>query len=447
MQQFDFTQGSILKQLLFFSGPILLTNLLQASYQLIDSLWVGNLLGANALGAVTISGTILVTVLSFILGINNATLTILAQQRGKGDEQGIVSYVNAFVVLLSSLSILVGIAGFLMSEQLLLMLNTPAEMLREANLYLRINFIGILFLFGYNFIGTILRALGDSKTPLKFVFAAVLLNTVLDPLFISVFGWGVQGAAYATVLSQGLAFVLGVLYTIRKRLVPFTIPHLPRADEVSLILRLGIPSGLQMTVIFAGVTAILSVVNSFGGNVVAGFGASQRIDSLILLPATALGTAVNSMAGQNIGGNRWDRVRQLAVYGSLYNFAIMLAVAFVIFFFAEYFIRLFIQEPEAVAFGKDYLRIIAFFYPFIGLNFILNGIVRGAGAMYPVLVLNIVSFWVLRFPLTYLCSSYFGQNGIAIGMGISFILSSLFASAYYFWGKWRKKTLFKDRIQ
>jgi putative MATE family efflux protein len=209
MRRYDFTQGSILKQLQFFSGPILLTNLLQVSYQFIDSLWVGNLIGANALGAVTVSGTIIVTVLSFILGINNATLTILAQQRGKGDEQGISSYVNAFVVLLSSFSILVGIAGFLFSEQLLLLLNTPANMLHEANLYLRINFIGILFLFGYNFIGTILRALGDSKTPLTFVFAAVLLNTVLDPLFISVLGGGVQGAAYATVMSQGLAFLLG----------------------------------------------------------------------------------------------------------------------------------------------------------------------------------------------------------------------------------------------
>jgi putative MATE family efflux protein len=279
------------------------------------------------------------------------------------------------------------------------------------------------------------------------VFAAVLLNTVLDPLFISVLGGGVQGAAYATVMSQGLAFLLGILYTIRKKLVPFSVPRLPRAKEVRLILKLGIPSGLQMTVIFAGVTAIMSVVNSFGGNVVAGFGASQRIDSLLLLPATALGTAVNSMAGQNIGAKRWDRIRQLALYGSLYNLGIMLLAAVIIFLFAEQFIRLFIQEPEAVAFGTDYLKIIAFFYPFIGLNFILNGIVRGAGAMYSVLILNILSFWVLLYPLTYLFSSHFGENGIAIGMGISFILSSLFASAYYFFGSWRKKKLFPEKKQ
>src|SRR5690606_13393158 len=139
----------------------------------------------------------------------------------------------------------------------------------------------------------------------KFVMVAALLNIVLDPIFISVFGWGIQGAAYATVLSQGIAFLLGLWHILRFKLAPFTRPVLPKWTEVMLILKLGIPSGLQMTVIYAGVTAIMTVVNSFGGSVVAGFGTSQRIDSLITLPAMALGTAVNSMAGQNISINRW----------------------------------------------------------------------------------------------------------------------------------------------
>ncbi|WP_456277918.1 MATE family efflux transporter [Bacillus sp. AK128] len=442
MSQHDFTNGTISKQLLSFAGPIILTNLLQVSYQFIDSLWVGNLLGANALGAITISSTVIVTVLAFVIGINNATLTILSQQKGRDDNQGLKRYVNAFVVLLSSLSILIGSLGFLFSGQILLLLGTPAEMVTEAKAYLQINFLGILFLIGYNFIGTVLRALGDSKTPLKFVMLAAMLNTVLDPLFISVFDWGMQGAAYATVLSQGVAFLIGLIYTFKQELVPFSLPILPNREEVLLILKLGIPSGLQMTVIFAGVTAIMTVVNSFGGAVVAGFGASQRIDSLITLPATALGTAVNSMAGQNIGAHRWDRVRSISIYGAMYNLAIMLLMAIIVFILAEPLIRLFIQEEQAVSFGADYLRIISFFYLFLGLNFILNGIVRSSGAMYQVLVLNIISFWVLRYPLTFICSSLFGQNGIAIGMGISFIVSSMFAFAYFKWGKWREKKLF-----
>lgn len=445
MAQHDFTNGSIVKQLFLFSTPIMLANLLQVSYQFIDSLWVGNLLGANALGAITVASTVVVTVLSFIIGINHATLTILSQQRGKGNNAGLKSYLNAFVVVLAVLALLAGIVGFIFSESILLMLDTPVEMLGDANAYLRINFIGILFLLGYNFISSVLRSLGDSKSPLTFVLVAVLLNSVLDPIFISVFDWGIEGAAYATVLSQGVSFLNGLIYTLRRKLVPFSMPKIPKREEVWLILKLGIPSGLQMMVIHAGVLAIMSVVNAFGEGVVAGFGASQRIDSLITLPAMALGTAVNSMAGQNIGANRWDRVRQLAYYGAIYNLVIMLIMALIIFLLAEPLIGLFIGPGEAAVFGTHYLKIIAFFYPFIGLNFILNGIVRGSGAMYQVLVLNVLSFWVLRYPLTYICSSMIGPDGIAYGMGISFVISNLFSFGYFKFGKWKERKLFAKR--
>ncbi|WP_142255313.1 MATE family efflux transporter [Bacillus sinesaloumensis] len=447
MSQQDFTQGSIKKQLVLFAGPIMLTNLLQVSYQFIDSLWVGNLLGANALGAITISSTVVLTLLAFIIGINNATLTILSQQKGLNNKQGLKKYVNAFVVVLSTLSLLVGLFGFSFSKQLLTFLNTPEQMLHEASIYLEINFLGILFIMGYNFIGTVLRALGDSRTPLRFVFVAVVLNAILDPLFIFVFGWGIHGAAWATVLAQGISFLWALGYTLRYKLVPYMVPKLPSKEEIWLILRLGIPAGLQMMVIFAGITAILSVVNSFDGAVVAGFGASQRIDSLITIPAMALGTAVNSMAGQNIGANKWERVRQIAIYGTIFNVVVMLSIALVVFLFAEGFTKLFIQDKNAVAFGTDFLKIVAFFYPFIGLNFILNGIVRGAGAMYQVLVLNILSFWLLRYPLTYFCSSLIGQNGIALGIGISFVISSIFSFSYYKWGGWKKKELFRSSAE
>ncbi|MGJ9459917.1 MATE family efflux transporter [Oceanobacillus sp. CF4.6] len=444
MSQQDFTKGSIIKQMVFYSGPIMLANLLQASLQIINSLWVGNLIGANALGAVAISSTVLVTVLAFIIGINNTTLTIISQQKARADDKGLKTYLNAFVVVLGLLSILFGIVGYLFTEQILVFLNTPQEMLLEAKSYLQINFIGILFLMGYNFIATVLRALGDSRTPLRFVMIAVVLNTILAPLFISVFKWGIEGAALATVLAQGVSFLGGLWYILRFKLVPFTIPSLPKREDVSLILKLGIPSGLQMMVVFAGVTAIMTVVNSFGGGVVAGFGATQRIDSLITLPAMALGTAVNSMAGQNISINQWGRVREIANIGTAFNIVVMLTITSLVFLFAEPLTRLFIQEEQAVTFGTDYLRIVAFFYPFLGINFILNGVVRGSGAMFQVLVLNILSLWVLRYPLTSIFSSLIGQSGVALGMGVSFVISSIFSFAYYRWGNWRKNQLFED---
>lgn len=442
----DFTNGKINQQLLTFAFPIILANLLQVSYQFIDSLWVGNLIGANALGSVAVASTVINVGLAFILGVNNATLTILSQQSTNKDPKGLSRYLNAFVVLLSGLGIITSIFGFLFAENILQLLNTPQSMLVDATTYLQINSVGILFIIGYNFIGTILQALGDSMTPLKIVFVAVLLNAILDPIFISTFHLGVNGAALATILSQSISFIIGLVYILHHRLAPFKKPSLPAKEEVALILNLGIPSGLQSTVIQAGIAAILSVVNSFGSAVTAGFSAAKRIDSMIIIPAQSLGTAANSMAGQNIGASKWKRVSKITKIGLLYNTLAMLSIAVLIFIFAEYAIRLFIQEPESVEFGKNYLRIIAFFYPFLGINFVLNGVVKGSGAMYQVLALNLISFWILRYPATYLFSTFLGQNGIAVGMGLSFILSSLAAFIYYRFGKWREKELFSEEI-
>ena len=443
-KQYDFTEGNIFKQLFIFSLPIILTNLLQISYQFIDSLWVGNLIGSDALGAVAISGTVIFTVLSFVIGLNNAALTILSQQKGKGNDEGLKRYLNAFVIMLSGMSIALGIVGFIMSERILLLLGTPDAMIDMAASYLQINFIGMLFLFGYNFIGTVFRSVGDSKTPLYFVLIAVLLNTVLDPIFIHVFGWGIEGAAYATILSQGVAFGTGLYFTLRKNLVPFSKPHLPGRSEVLDILKLGIPAGLQMSVISAGSMAIMSVIASFGPAVVAGYGAAQRLDSLIMLPAQALGVAVNSMAGQNIGAGKWDRVHRITYYGFIYNLLVMFMLALVMFLFATHGIRLFIKDPDAARFGTEYLKMVAFFYPFLGINFILNGTVRAAGAMFQVLVLNIISFWILRYPMTYLLSTMFGEKGIALGIGISFVISSVFAFLYYRFGRWKGAKVFGE---
>jgi len=318
-------------------------------------------------------------------------------------------------------------------------------MMSRAKAYLQINFLGMLFLFGYNFISTVLRALGDSKTPMRFVLIAVLLNIFLDPLFIAGFNLGIEGAAYATILSQGSAFLYGLIHVLTKRLVPFSMPTLPSKTEISLILNLGIPSGLQMAVISAGSAAIMSVVTSFGSSVVGGFGAAQRLDKLITLPAQALGTSVSSMAGQNIGVGKWNRVKKISKTAVLYNLSIMGFIAILVVILAEFGVKLFIREPEAVAFGTRYLQIVALCFPFLGINFVLNGIVRAAGAMYQVLILNLISFWVLRYPLTALFSSMFGELGIAIGMGSSFIVSSFVAYMYFRFGKWREKELFKKQ--
>lgn len=409
--------------------------------QLINGLWVGNLLGSSAFAAVTVGTTIMMVVLAFVLGVNNATLTVFAQLRGGGNQTAIHAYLNAFVILLVALSAIIGLLGFVFAEALLDLLNTPAAIAEAAKQYVQINFIGTFLLVGYNFIGTVLRAFGDSKTPLYFVLLATVLTTVLAPLFIAVLGMGVAGSAYALVLAQAMAFLYSLFYLRGKFRGHSFKPHLPKLIEVKTILQLSVPSGVQMIVIYAGISVILALVNSLGADAVAGFGAAQRLDSIVLLPAVALGTAVNTMAAQNIGANEWPRVERIAKVGVLYNVTIMLAIAALLFIGAEPLVSLFVQDADSVAFGASYLRTIAFFYPFIGLNFIFNGIVRSAGAMFQVLILNIISLWVLRVPLAYAATSLYGEAGVALGIGISFLISCVFSFAYYRWGGWRNKRL------
>lgn len=438
----DFTQGSIPRQLFLFSLPILMTNLLQAAILLINGLWVGNLLGSEAFAAVTVGTTVVMVVLAFVLGMNNATLTIFAQLKGADDQQGINRYLSTFSLLLLILSLAIGICGYLFSPAMLALLNTPESIANPAKIYLQVNFAGTLFLVGYNFIGTVLRAFGDSKTPLYFVLIATLLTTVLAPIFIAGFQLGVAGAAYAIVVAQAVAFIYSLMYLAKRSVQSSFRFSVPKWVEIKTILALGIPSGIQMMVIYAGMAVILSLVNSFGEEVVAGFGAAQRLDSIVLLPGVALGAAVNAMAAQNIGAQNWARVAHIAKTGVIYNTVVMLAISAVLFIFARPLVTLFIQEPDSTEFGINYLRTIALFYPFIGLNFILNGIVRGAGAMFQVLALNIISLWLLRIPLSYWMTALFGESGVALGIGLSFMLSCLFSMAYYRWGNWRNKQLF-----
>lgn len=440
----DFTEGSVPRKLLNFSLPIFFSNLLQASLLLITGLWVGNLLGSAAFAAVTVATTVMVVLLAFVMGMNNATLTVFAQLKGGDKQAEIKSYLSAFTVLLTVLSLTIGFTGYFLTEPLLALLNTPASIADDAKQYLQIMFIGTLFLTGYNFIGSLLRAFGDSRTPMYFVLMATVLTAMLNPLFIKGLNLGIAGAAWSMILAQTLAFLYSLYYLSGRpgtRLPAFRLQR-PKPAEIRTIFQLGVPAGIQMIVIYAGMAVILSMVNRFGEDVVAGFGAAQRLDNIILLPALALGAAVNAMAAQNIGANKWARVAHISKIGILYNLAIMSAFVVLLFILAEPLVKLFISDEGSVAFGVSYLRTIALFYPFIGLNFILNGVVRGSGAMFQILILNIISLWLLRVPLAYWMISLYGESGIALGIGISFLISSLFSIGYYRWGGWRNKQLF-----
>lgn len=444
MPQHDFTQGSLMKKMLVFAGPFFLANLLQMSYQFIDSLWVGNLLGSDALAAVSLSSTLIFAVLSFIIGMNRASLTILSQHKGAQEQTGLKASLNAFVVSLGALAVLLGLAGILFAGELLHLLGTPADIMPAATLYLQINFIGILFLFGYNFISTVLRALGDSRTPVRFVVIAVILNTILDPVFMSVLGWGIAGAAVATIVAQGVAFLYGLIVALKDDRIPFVKPYFPERSYLKAVFRLGVPGGLQTLSISGGSAAIMAVVAIFGSDVIAGFGAAQRISHLIMIISMTMGSVVTSMAGQNMGAGRWDRVRVVTRYGLCLTVGMAAVMSTFVFSAAGFLIRLFVNDPATITFGHDFLQAVVFFYPFLAINFALNGVVRASGAMFQVLVLNLISFWALRVPLSYLFSAWYGEIGLAYGIGVSFMISAVVASGYFLFGGWRQTTIIPE---
>lgn len=437
-QQMDFTTGPLFRKMIWFAWPTFLANLLQSSYQFIDSLWIGNLIGSEAIGAVAISSPVLFSVLSFMIGINGATLTVLSQYKGKKDQEGLFRSLNAFAYVLSILSIVLGFSGFVLAPSILTWLGTPALLLEDAILYLRIHFVGILFLMGYNFVSTVLRAVGDSKTPVRFVLLALVLNIVLDPILIAWLDLDIAGAAYASVISQGSAFIYGIVFSSKKRSLPFKLPTIPDRQHIMQVLSLGIPGGLQMVAISSGMVAIMHVISQFGSEVVSGIGAAQRIESLMMIPAMTMGSVVNSMAGQNIGAQVWQRVHRIARQGLALIVVVSITLGIIIYVSADLIIMWFLSDQKTAQFGVDYLRTISLFIPFLGINFVLNGIARSSGAMLQVLILNLISFWLLRLPLTALCSDWFGSSGIALGIGYSFIFSSIFSVAYYVYGGWKR---------
>src|SRR5690554_1745794 len=435
----DFTEGSVSRKLLHFSLPILFSNLLQASLLLITGLWVGNLLGSAAFAAVTVATTVMVVLLAFVMGVNNATLTVFAQLKGANNQAEMRSYLSAFSILLTVLSLVIGLAGYFFTEPLLALLNTPASITDAAKQYLQIMFIGTLFLTGYNFIGSLLRAFGDSRTPMYFVLLATVLTAVLNPLFITGFDLGIAGAAWAMILAQTMAFLYSLYYLSGRSetgLPAFRLQW-PKPAEIRTILQLAVPSGIPIIVIYAGMAVILSMVNSFGEDVVAGFGAAQRLDNIILLPAVALGAAVNAMAAQNIGANQWERVAQISKIGLIYNLVVMAFFVALLFIWAEPLVKLFISDNDSVAVGVSYLRTIALFYPFIALHFMPDSVQPGPGLRLRIVALSTIAGGPVRVPLAYWIISLDGEAGRALGVHIRLLITSCSSSTHYHRQGWR----------
>ena len=425
--------------------PLIIEQFLSCMVGMIDTMMISSL-GEAAVSGVSLVDLFNILIINIFSALSTGGAVVASQFLGAKRVRDAQGSTKQLLLVTLATSLLLLLLAQVFNRQLIRLFfgSIDAEVMSASQTYFRITSLAFPAIALFNACAAIFRAMGNSKVSMFGSLLCNVVNVCGNALLIYVFQMGVAGAAWAMVLAQGAAFVYSLVFLARRPAeYPFRL-RLPGLAEFRTILELGVPSGVQMVVIYAGTAVILSLVNSFGGQVVAGFGAAQRLDSIVLLPAVALGMAVNAMAAQNIGAGQWGRVAEVTRAGVICNVAIMAAISGVLLVWAGPLVELFVRDRESVAFGASYLRTIALFYPFIGLNFIFNGVVRSSGAMLQVLVLNIISLWVLRVPLAHWLADMHGEPGIALGIGISFLLSSLFSLAYYRWGGWRRKQLFRE---
>jgi putative MATE family efflux protein len=439
----DLTEGKESSLILKFAMPMLLGNVFQQLYNVVDSIVVGQFIGKEALAAVGASFPIIFAFLSLLIGIATGSTIVISQYFGAKDIEKVKRTINTLFVFLIIASIIVSIVSIYFSEDLFRLLKLPEEIMPQAKLYFNIFMGGIIVSFGFNGISAILRGLGDSKTPLYFMIIATLVNIVLDLLFVLVFKWGIAGVAIATVFAQGGAFVTAVIYLNKThKIIRFSFKELTFDYQIFYkSLRIGLPTGIQQTFVALGMMALVSIVNRFGTNVIAAFSVATRIDSLASMPAMNFSAALSSFVGQNIGAGKIDRVKAGFVATLKMSSIISVLVSAIVLLFGDYIVRLFTTDPEVIRIGKDYLVIVGAFYIVFSSMFVIAGVMRGAGDTLIPMFISLIALWIIRIPAAWILSKRFGEIGIWWAIPIGWCIGLSLSYIYYKTGNWKKKTV------
>jgi len=452
MRRRALTEGSIISSLLTLAVPIILANILQTAYQLTDTFWVGRL-GAEAVASISLCFPVLFLLISLGAGIVISGTILVAQYTGRDDKRAADHVAGQTLVMMLLASGIVSIVGYILTPFFIKLMGADDGVTVDAIAYLRISLAGLAFVFGYFVFQALMRGVGDVKTPLYIVLGAVLLNVIIDPMFI--FGWGVlpamgvKGAAYATIISQGLAAVLGILllfsgrYGIHLRLAALR----PDISLVMRMFRLGVPSSLEQSSRAVAFMILTALVSSFGTKTIAAYGIGTRLLSFIILPSLGLSMATTTLIGQNMGAGKLARAESIARTATLGAFLILTGLGVVFFVFAPTLVRTFIPgNPDVIAAGVAFVRAMAFTFGLIGVQQVLTGVFRGCGDTVIAMVIAIISLWVLRFPLAYILSKHtpLGENGIWWAFPISNILAAATTGIWFLRGSWKKRNAIEE---
>ena len=442
----DLTEGKVWKVIVRFAVPLLVGNLLQQFYNITDSIIVGQFLGKEALAAVSASFFIYYFIISLVIGVGSGTTVVISQLFGAKQYQKVQLAFSSFFIFMLVGGIILSIAGIIFAEPVFRLTNTPEEVIPQAVAYFRI-YIGGTFLFvTFNSIISILRGVGESVRPMLFILITTVLNIAFDLLFILVFKWGIEGAARATVVSQGIGMCIALAY------VNNTHPLLSIKKQDMLFdwklfkesLKIGLPTSVQQCAIALGLIALLGIVNSFGTNTLTAYGAAGKIDTIITQAILTLSGALAAFCGQNIGAGRLDRVKKGVQFTMYTNIALGLLTFAAVYLFGNEMMRIFTKDIDVVAIGKEYLLIIGGFFIVHGALNVYNGALRGAGDTLFPMITSLVCLWLIRIPLAYYLSSWLGRNGIWWAIGFSITIGLIVTFVYYKTGIWKRRCIIKE---
>lgn len=444
-------EGPIAKTLLFFSLPILLGNVLQSLNGSINAIWVGKFLGETALAATSNANLLMFLLVSAIFGLAMASVILIGQNLGAQRVEEAKKIVGTSVMFFFILSLIVAVLGFLFSHVILRWMNTPANAEALAVTYTQIMFAGAPFLFGFNLIMAIMRGSGDAKTPFYFLLLSAVLDVALNPLLIIGVGplpqMGIAGSAIATFISQLISFALLILYLYRKqyflRIMKKDL-HLLRFNWgiIRMTIQKGVPMGLNLVVVSLSNLILIHLVNSYGSEAAAAFGVASQISNYVQMPAMAVGGAVTSMAAQNIGAGRWDRVSRITWTGVGFNISLTGLLVVFLHWFNREALSLFLPSTgKAIDLGIHINDVTLWSFIIFGTFTVVAGVVRASGAVVGPLIVSFIALLFVRNPLAIYLGHHYGFNAIWWSFPIGFIVATTLNLLNYRFGNWRKARL------
>lgn len=438
----DMTQGSISRLLFAFAVPLMLGNLFQQLYNTVDSLIVGNFVSKQALAAVGCTGPIINTLIGLFSGLAAGASVVISQYYGAKDDEKLGKAVHTTVMLTLVTYVLLTVVGVWATPLMLELMDTPADVIGEAELYLRIYFGGVAGLLLYNIGSGILRAVGDSTRPLYFLIFSAVMNTVLNLFFVAVLKQGIAGAAIATIISQFVSAILVMLLLMRSK-EPYRLAVSQLRMHRGMLRRIcniGIPSSLQMGITAFSNIFVMGYINHFESSCMAGWTAYNKLDALAMLPMQSLSLALTTFVGQNLGAGELKRAKAGPRYGLIMGFTVMIIILVPMMIFAPQLTALFNDDKEVIEFGTLFVRLCSPFYVAFVINQVYSGALRGAGDAKNTMFIMLFSFVVFRQIYLFIVSRLGATAGvIALGYPMGWMMCSALLLIYYYHGRWARK--------